>query len=124
MDDAQVLAGMVLMNVVGRELVRKDGAHAHKFRLTAEQAMCCGASEPKEDVPISGYKWMVMVKRQALEFLSQDRPVTKKARREAREILEQMCDGYDDTDDEAVDNLDHEAASLSAVSQLVDGFDL
>ena len=54
---------------------------------------------------------MTKVKRQALEFLSQDRPVTKKARREAREILEQMCDGYDDTDDEDVDGLDKEVAT-------------
>ena len=49
MDDAQVLASMVLMNVMGRELLRSNGGHTPKFVLTAEQAMCCGASEPKED---------------------------------------------------------------------------
>jgi hypothetical protein len=115
MDDAQVLASMVLMTVMSRELQRSNGGDTSKFALSAEQAACCGASDPSGKQPISGYKWMTKVKRQALEFLSQDRPVTKKARREAREILEQMCDGYDNTDDEDVDDLDKEVATYEEV---------
>ena len=114
MDDAQVLASMVLMNVMARELQRNNGGTS-KFALSTEQAACCGANEPTGKETISGYKWMTKVKRQALEFLAQDRPVTKKARREAREILEQMCDGYDNTDDEDVDGLDNEVATYEGV---------
>ena len=115
MDDAQVLASMVVMNVMGRELQRSRGGDTSKFALSTEQAACCGASDPSAKEPISGYKWMTKVKRQALKFLAQDRPVTKKARREAREILEQMCDGYDNTDDEDVDDLDKEVATYEEV---------
>ena len=115
MDDAQVLASMVLMTVMSRELQRSKGGDTSKFALSAEQAACCGASDPSGKQPISGYKWMTKVKRQALQFLAQDRPVTKKARREAREILEEMCDGYDNTDDEDVDDLDKEVATYEEV---------
>ena len=110
MDDAQVLAGMVLMGVMGRELQRTNGGDDKQFKLSTEQALCCGASNPTGNKHISGYKWMTKVKRQALAFLAEDRPVTKKARREAHEILQEMCEGYDDTDDEDVDGLDEVVA--------------
>ena len=45
MDDSQVLAGMVLMSVMNRELLRQNPSLCTNFTLTAQQARCCAAAD-------------------------------------------------------------------------------
>ena len=106
-DASQVLAGAVFMTVAMREFLRKQGGDSKGFTFNDEQARLCGG-DPIDGQPtnVSGYKWLVNVKRQAIELLKDDKPVTKKAKRDALALINELCDGYDDTDDEDVDGLD------------------